>query len=378
MNKQISSNDKLMLSVLVCVLIIVAAYYFGYRNFQNMTVTVTAEKNALATKYSELNEIKNNVAKYNRETREYNDFFNEALSYYDSGYSQKASLIFTAKAEAELDVWVRSVAMPEAEAIYAFGKKTSTNPNRAGEKVYETDMMGYEKEMTYGYECGYDEVKQFLDYIATYDTKYMVKNFTMSYDETKKMASGTVTLVQYIITGADRPYYEPEIDSIQTGTPNLFVSETNPNSVASADDVLNMMTGYDVAISLSSKASDLSSVVVGRRGYVSSQISENSNDTVSVVITVNGSKGEYTVSYAIGEKKYPEKNYEEGVIFNPGRSLDLLVFSSERENDQDLAGANVSIINNSDKMINVKVINDDKSSPRFRIEKTEGNVRFYQ
>ena len=65
------------------------------------------------------------------------------------------------------------------------------------------------------------------------------------------------------------------------------------------------MTNYDIALSLSSESSDLSSVVLGRRGYSSSQVSANTNDNVPVVINLAGENGEYTISYSVGDKQYP-------------------------------------------------------------------------
>ena len=191
--------------------------------------------------------------------------------------------------------------------------------------------------------------------------------------------SGNITISQYAITGSDRDYYESDIDSIDLGTENLFVSESNPGHVIEAADEFGLMTNYDIALSLSSESSDLSSVVLGRRGYSSSQVSANTNDNVPVVINLSGENGEYTISYSVGDKQYPaaDKTLVD-LSFNPGRSLDLMVFSSERESDNDKSGASVTINNESDMTLNIKVVNDDSSNPRFNVESVNGAVRYYR
>ena len=58
--------------------------------------------------------------------------------------------------------------------------------------------------------------------------------------------------------------------------------------------------------------------------------------------------------------------------------MDLIVFSSKRDSDADNAGAWVTINNNSDMTLNIKVINDDTSNPRFNIESANGSIKFYR
>lgn len=380
MKHAISERDKFLLCVIGSLLIVFLAYYFGFRGLTEKTAALQSEISTLNTKYTDLKDKAANAEQYAKDTENYNLLYDTLLSNYDSGFSQKATLLFTTNIESELDVWIRTVSMPEATAIYTFGNVTSTNPVSGGGTVYTTDMKGYKKAVTYSYECDYDTFKELLEYILEYDTRYTIDTVSCSYNEEDELMSGNISIAQYAVTGSDREYYEPEIDSIDLGTENLFVSETNPKRVIDADD-FGIMTNYDISISLSSESSDLSSVVVGRRGLVSSQVSANTNDNVPVMINIEGENGEYMISYTVGENTYPVTDNNEkmtGVVFNPGRTMDLIVFSSARESEEDKAGAMVTINNNSDMALNIKVLNDDETSPRFNIESTNGSVQFYK
>lgn len=379
MKLAISERDKFLLCLVGSILVIFLAYYFGFRNFTDKTNELESEINTLQVKYDDLKDKADNAAQYKEDTEKYNLIFDGGLAVYDSGFSQKATLIFTTELEAELGVWLRTVNMPDAALVYTFGNVTSSNPSSSGAKVYNTDMQGYKKTVTYSYECDYDTFKDMLAYILDYDTVYTIDSVSCSYNEEDELMSGNITISQYAVTGSDREYYESDIDSINLGTDNLFVSETNPNRVIEAVDEFGLMTNYDIALSLSSEGSDLSSVVLGRRGYTSSQVSANTNDNVPVVINIAGENGEYTISYSVGDEQYPNSDRQSfDLSFNPGRSLDLMVFSSARESDDDKAGAGVTINNESDMTLNIKVVNDDSANPRFNVESANGAVRYYR
>lgn len=373
MKMAISDRDKTLLCVVGCIIMIALAWYFGFSRLSKATEELQTEISALQTKYNDLKAKAADEEWYIRKTEEDNAFFEEALEDYAAGFSQKATLIFTSEMEAELDLWIRTVSLTKAENIFSFGNVTSSNPSSSGKKVYNTDMMGYKKSTTYAYECSYEEFKTMLAYILDYETRYTVDMVSCSYDAEEDIVSGTFVVSQYAVTGGGREYEEPEINTVPTGTENLFLSSTYnlgaDNGEGSEGSIIN---NYDLALTLSSQASDLSAVVLGRRGIVSSQRSVNENAMTDVVIVVEGSDGLYTLSYAVGGEIYPSA--EEGVSFNPGQSFDLIVYSSPRTDGNDRAGARVSIINNSDMTLNVRVLNDDESDPRFQLGDCSGSV----
>lgn len=379
MKLAISERDKFLLCLVGSILVVFLVYYFGFRNINDKINTVENEINSLQIKYNDLREKANNAEQYKEDTQKYKLIFDSGLAAYDSGFSQKATLIFTTELEAELDVWLKTVSMSDAVLLYTFGNVTSSNPSLSGTKVYSTDMQGYKKTTTYSYECGYDTFKDMLAYVLDYDTVYTIDAVSCSYDEENELMSGNITISQYAVTGSDRKYYESDITSIDTGTENLFVSGTNPNRVIESEDDFGLMTNYDIALSLSSESSDLSSVVLGRRGYSSSQVSANENGNVPVTINIAGENGDYTISYSVGDAQYPDdEKASMDLTFNPGRSLDLMVFSSVRESADDTAGAAVTINNESDMTFNIKVVNDDSQRPRFNVENVNGAVKYYR
>ena len=121
MKLAISERDKFLLCLVGSILVVFLVYYFGFRNINDKINTVENEINSLQIKYNDLREKANNAEQYKEDTQKYKLIFDSGLAAYDSGFSQKATLIFTTELEAELDVWLKTVSMSDAVLLYTFG-----------------------------------------------------------------------------------------------------------------------------------------------------------------------------------------------------------------------------------------------------------------
>lgn len=140
MKLAISERDKFLLCLVGSLLLVFLAYYFGFRNFSDKTSSLESEISTLQVKYNDLKDKSDNIPKYKQDTENYSRIFEGGLAGYDSGFSQKATLMFTTELEAQLGVWVRTVSMPDAALVYTFGNVVSSNPSANGAKVYSTDI----------------------------------------------------------------------------------------------------------------------------------------------------------------------------------------------------------------------------------------------
>ena len=194
MKLAISERDKFLLCLVGSLLLVFLAYYFGFRNFSDKTSALESEISTLQVKYNDLKDKSDNIPKYKQDTENYNRIFEGGLAGYDSGFSQKATLMFTTELEAQLSVWVRTVSMPDAALVYTFGNVVSSNPSANGAKVYSTDMKGYKKTVTYSYECDYDTFKAVsYTHLRAHETdSYLVCRLLLE-KKKKKLALKTVS-----------------------------------------------------------------------------------------------------------------------------------------------------------------------------------------
>lgn len=97
--------------------------------------------------------------------------------------------------------------------------------------------------------------------------------------------------------------------------------------------------------------------------------------TENAEIFIEEKAGKYYCKFRTDHEAYPDKQYNQTFEFVPvGKDLRLVILSSQRGGVEDLAGVNLSIINNTNKNLTYIVKYDDKASPRVKIGKTVGSV----
>ncbi len=379
---KITERDKKLLYVIAGLLLIFCAYFFGYRTLSSKADEYSKEADELKTTYNNLQLMKVNAGKYSKDTISFTDGFTELIAKYDSGYSQENSIMFLNELEEKFeDVWISQAGLAQTAQLYAFGQNTSTNPSKTGQSVYTTDYLGYSTTLTLTYAATYEEYKELIDYINTYKYKCTIDSMSASYNAETDTVSGTMVVTQYAIVGADRPYSEPYISDPMNGTFNIFNSAVfTPGTDADVENGNSIIGDYDYYMTLQSSKSDDDAIIIGQKDDPTgdSVLSNNGNAMQKVAITFSGEEGDYKVQYQIGNVTYPATAYDAGASFVPGNMLSLLVISSERNGTDDLSGANVTLVNNTDMTLRVKVVNEDENSPRFILDQKSGDIVIYE
>ena len=187
----------------------------------------------------------------------------------------------------------------------------------------------------------------------------------------------------YAVACQGRQLDETAINNVKLGTPNIFNSkDKSDNSITgdySLDDGKEFVTDYDHFIFMNPATSDQTPLVIGAKedDNSSTYLSSDKNEVQSITIRYFMNNGKYYVAYKIGDKSFPS-SFEAGQEFDPGEKLSLLVNAANRKNADDKVAVNATIINETDKPLNIKVQNDDKESPRFKIIDRKGKVVEYK
>lgn len=93
-------------------------------------------------------------------------------------------------------------------------------------------------------------------------------------------------------------------------------------------------------------------------------------------IFIEKKAGKYYCKFKTDHEAYPDHEYSQTFEFIPvGKDLRLVILSSKRYGEDDKAGVNLNIINNTDKTLSYLIKYDDEKSPRVKIGKTTGSVR---
>lgn len=76
--------------------------------------------------------------------------------------------------------------------------------------------------LTVNYETTYEGFKEMVNYLATDERITSIQYTTMDYDPESDTATGSLTLLCYVLNSDLTEYQEPEVETPQTGKPNIL------------------------------------------------------------------------------------------------------------------------------------------------------------
>lgn len=377
----VSEKDKKILYVLASLGIFIISYFLIYIPLVEKSEIINDDIIKLERRFDDMNKKYKDRSNYIASAQTYKKEAAVILDGYKTGFSQPDSIMFVNELENSNDIWLRQVGLTDTVPLYSFGKITSSNPQLSGKKVYNTNMIGYKTNITLTYEVSYENLKEFLKFLNTYESKCSIENITMNYNANSSTVNGNMTISEYTITGENREYLPKAIKSKKLGTDNIFFSDLSPSGI-DLDETNGAFVkqNYDIYLALDSIYTDEDSVVVGLRNDSANKarLSVNDNKFSELTIRVSGTPNAYKVSYKIGNITYPQKDYILGEDFQPGEGIEIYVMSTKRVTDKDdYTGVNVTIINETDIKTTVLVENDDENSPRFVTTAAEGDIDIF-
>lgn len=367
---KLTERDKMLLLLLAIVAIIGGSWYFGYRNLARMTEEVKVETETLVAKYNSLSPLYDKREEYAAQTKELEKKFDEVLSSFPTGTTQEGMIVLAKHLEEKTDIWNTSLGISDILPVYTFGKVTSSNPNTLGAMVYSTDMTGHKTTLTMSCQGTYGQTKDLIQYINENEgNQFVIENISMGYADGQ--VSSTITLANYDITGYERPYSNVKVFDVPLSTSNMFVSRIS--SLASTSSIIS---NYDMFVTVLPFVKGEESVIAGldKDVYHDTALIGRGNSLHNVTFVVSGTNGNYKISYKVGDEMYPAENYFDGVDFECGDTIDLLVLSSARTAKEDKVSVKINITNSSDKTVNLFVFGDDEKDPRVALGTTTGSV----
>lgn len=366
MSMEISDRDKTLLYIIASIAILGAAYFFGFKNFMDKRSAYKAQAQSYHDEYTELIELQKNRPTYVELTEKYGAARGQVLTEFEDGFSQSKMMKTLIDIETASGIWMSDLTFSLPENVYTFSS--------------ENGLFGVKNNTNIRFEGSYGEVKALLASLLNINSKTVVNSVLIEYDEANQLCAGMVEISHFSLANAATE--EPKVDySIPFGVSDIFDSAAvTSNTQTQGVNANYILTDYDVCIIISPDQSTFDSVIVGTTNDSSAKdtVTSDENDSIDVTITIDGNDGNYKVSYKVGDKTYPARNYDKGVDFDPGDTLDLLVESSVRDGNNDKVAVRANLINNSDMKLNVLVHGDDTVSPRFSAVTREGDITIYR
>ncbi|APC41496.1 hypothetical protein [Clostridium estertheticum] len=266
---------------------------------------------------------------------------------------------------------------------------TSKNETNS-KKTNDSKIIGaYKMEVTLKFNGVYDELINFIAQVEDYDKKIIIKSITLTGAEGSEV-SGNITLEFYGVpklnnnddfkwnykkpNGSENPFFQ----SPTTSPTNNEITAKNGDKTVAKDEntVANDNSKSDFVLYAKPKTADLHTVTI-EKGKDESKLSyiyvDNAGvELVEFYFTQIGTK--YFYKYKTSKGTYP-KDFSKPIEFVPtGKNIALDIFSQKRGLGSDLSGVNINITNDTDKKVDVDILDDDKNKPRVKILKQIGDI----
>lgn len=226
-----SVRDKKILLVFFGILVLVAAFFFGYRPLNEKKATLEAENVSLRDTYADLSMKAANADMYNKEIKMMNTKMEEIYTHYPS-FLQTENQIMDAVAFEDVtdaDISALTISEPVAKEITADGQSEDANGQSedANGQVTEGDVSNipyqlYDVNTTMSFECGYKGFKKMIQVITNDSQRKSIGTVSAVFNNTDGTIQGNMTYDTYFIYGLDKSYVEPSTPEIKHGTNNIF------------------------------------------------------------------------------------------------------------------------------------------------------------
>lgn len=379
---KLTEKDKNLLLILAVIAAFCLPLVLLVQPAMNKCEALTREISELQSRKSYLDQIVAAGSTYQEEAENIAVKKEELMNRFPSDIPQEASLLFMDNTEKKLpislyqvgfgeDVAMQMTSAPTQEAIDQVEADTgdvtddSVYADTTSQTAVTSGLTGISTSTDFSYTAGYEEFKEFLDYIENYNDRMVITSLTASYAMDMNQVNGNFTLIQYALKGEDRnpvSFLEPEM--IQ-GTNNIFTQ---------ASGVFNEETNQSAQffLMLNQPDADDEAFIMGQMSDVAEEtyLVNDENKLQKAAIEFEGTNGEYTAYYSVGK----EKTVKEGIPFTADGQIGFEILSSERADDKDKVSVQVDIVNNTDTIVYLSVQNDDEENPRVTIKGKTGDI----
>ncbi|EOU1570967.1 hypothetical protein ACHM17_05475 [Clostridium perfringens] len=251
-------------------------------------------------------------------------------------------------------------------------KKNEDNKDKKQEEIYNLSQMT----VSLSVNGTYDNVMKFMKSIEENPKHINILNFNLS-AQTDGNVSANMNIQLVAIPKIDTSKEEFTTADEKYGKENPFSGASTVGTGTIENELENSKVKNDFLMTVRPINSDLPTIVLGKSDDKDKKtyLNNDENSVSNIEMYISGDNGKYYYKYKVEGKSYPTKFEGNGEEFKPnGNDINFEIFSEKRVNKDDKSGANIKIVNSSDKEVNLIINKDDEKSPRVNVT-TDGKVK---
>ncbi|MFH0320725.1 hypothetical protein [Clostridium perfringens] len=251
-------------------------------------------------------------------------------------------------------------------------KKNEDKKNKKQEEIYNLNQMT----VSLSVNGTYANVMKFIKSIEENPKHINILNFNLS-AQTDGNVSANMNIQLVAIPKIDASKEEFTTADEKYGKENPFSGASVVGTGTIENELENSKVKNDFLMTVRPINSDFPTIVLGKSGDKDKKtyLNNDENSVSNIEMYISGDNGKYYYKYKVEGKSYPTKFEGNGEEFKPnGNDINFEIFSEKRVNKDDKSGANIKIVNSSDKEVNLIINKDDEKSPRVNVT-TDGKVK---
>ena len=251
-------------------------------------------------------------------------------------------------------------------------KKNEDKKNKKQEEIYNLNQMT----VSLSVNGTYANVMKFIKSIEENPKHINILNFNLS-AQTDGNVSANMNIQLVAIPKIDASKEEFTTADEKYGKENPFSGASVVGTGTIENELENSKVKNDFLMTVRPINSDLPTIVLGKADDKDKKtyLNNDENSVSNIEMYISGDNGKYYYKYKVEGRSYPTKFEGNGEEFKPnGNDINFEIFSEKRVNKDDKSGANIKIVNSSDKEVNLIINKDDEKSPRVNVT-TDGKVK---
>lgn len=214
MKVNISNTTKNLIYCLMGLVILLAAFFFGFQNFREENNKLKGQKAELEKEIKQLNEIQVNQSEYESQIQEYESKRKGYYKEFPALVQARDQILYAAELESRYDsMLISEMEMEEAEHVMGTDGDA---------------LVLYKVPAKLECNINYDQLKNFLMETTKDGTRKVVDEIVLTKDSVTGTLTGSISISMYYMTGTGQKYEPEKIEDVTVGTPNIFQNGVTP------------------------------------------------------------------------------------------------------------------------------------------------------
>lgn len=206
----------LAIAFVACLLV----YVMVFTKYNDKTDALKASNKALQTQVSELEVYYTNMQTYITDTKKMVAEIEELTDDYTSQANEEDFIMTAVDMQKESIINFEKVNIETEEVIHTIPLEVV---EASGLEQYKEPIEFYERRASYGNTTDYANLKYALQVIFDKDNRVGINTVSYTRDkEDNNFIKGTIDVTYYTISGMNKPYEYPSMDSYLSGVQDLF------------------------------------------------------------------------------------------------------------------------------------------------------------